>query len=325
MGNIAFIASTLPIPILKYKIKDWEIDEIVVSSINLQKPFFYLIKNSNIIISVTPSGKISNFIFILNKLSKAYFNFKKIYFFHECCWFNFDFLIDFIKVKAFFYPQVTLKSFEKLENTRIHSNFQRYTLKFFNCTNKFIQYKVTEDNNEGYYYVLSKRLYKNNVQVHSIFESLEIRNKKKTFQSKEKNNVLFLVGRETVSDNIISSIYELTIEKLSILGFKIYIKDHPRENTRLKINSQYIYKEYDPNLPFELIDDSFLCIIGCASTSLINNSQPAFSIINFIGMNDTLLKLRIKHLIEISGSNCIYFPNNIDELIIKINEIAHRN
>lgn len=321
MGNIAFVASTLPVPILKYKLNEWDIDEIIVSSVKLQKPFIFLLNNTNIKLTISPTKSLNNFIFILFKLLKSFFLKKNIYFFHECCWFNFDFLIDYINVKAFFYPQVTLKSFEKVNNVKIQSKYQRYILYFSNSIKKFDQYKVIEDNNEGYYYVLSKKNYKKNVQVFSISDSLNFRIKKSLY-SFDTKNILILIGKETINDNILSNIYEKIIFNLTLNGYLVSIKNHPRDSSRLKINDQYVHKEYDADLPFELIQDSFKCIIGCASTSLINKSQPVFSIINFTGMESNLVKLRINHLLEIAGSDFIIFPNSIEDLINKINDLG---
>jgi hypothetical protein len=318
MGNIAFVASTLPIPILKANLENWDIDEIILAGKNIEKSYNYLNKNNRIKILTTPSQKFLNLYFLFYKILNATFTRKKVYFFHECCWFNFDFLIDYFNVEAEFFPQVTLKSFIKVEEEQIHSKYQRYLLNILNISNKFIQYKVIEDNNEGHYYVLSKKKYKSNIKIHSIKESILFRNKS---TSTNKKNILLLVARETVSNNYLVVIYEEIITKLNELNFNVFIKNHPREEARLNLKTNGVFKVYDPNIPFELLDDSFMCIIGCASTSLINDGQPSISIIKFSGMDENNTKLRINHLIEIPTTKKIIFPNSIDDMICEIKKM----
>jgi hypothetical protein len=319
MGNIAFVASTLPIPILKANLNKWDIDEIVISGKNIEKPFTFLKSRSEVKLSVTPKNRFSNLFFIFIKLFKSSLLKKKIYFFHECCWFNFDFLIDFFKVEAEYFPQVTLSSFIKMESNLIHSRYHKILLTLLKKTDNFIEYKVIEDNNEGYYYVLSKRQYKKNVIKHSIEESTNYRRKTTNFNN--SNKILLLVGRETVDDLKIAKVYELIIYTLNNLGYKVCIKNHPRSEARLSLNVENVYEVYDPNLPFELIEEDFLCIIGCASTSLINEGQPSFSILNLIGMEEDNLNLRKSHLTEMSSKLNIHFPINIEELVSQINKL----
>jgi hypothetical protein len=321
MGNIAFVASTLPIPLLKNKLKNWEIEEIVLSGKSLEKSFSYLINKSTTKISTTPSGRFNNFLFIFFKLLCISFTKKKVYFFHECCWFNFDLILDFVNVQAEFFPQVSLKSFIKVETEEIHSRYQRYILKLFKISDKFVQFKIIEDNNEGHYYVLSKKVYNNNVKYHTIEESYKLRKSKLDNNNNNNKEILILAGRETVSDLIIANIYEEIIEKLSYLGYNVCVKNHPRVEARLNLNNKKIYKEFEAHIPFELIDDSFVCIIGCASTSLNNQLQPSISIIKFSGMQPDNIKLRIDHLLELPNSDNIIFPESMDDMISIINNL----
>ena len=322
MGNIAFVASTLPIPILKSNLKKWNIDQIIISGKNIEKPYTFLKNKAEVKLSVTPQKSFSNIFFIFIRILNASLFKKKIYFFHECCWFNFDFLIDFFNVEAEFFPQVTLSSFIKMETNTIHSKYHKILLNVFNKTNNFIEYKVIEDNNEGYYYVLSKIQYKKNVIKHTIEESINYR--KKNTNIKNSNKILILVGRETVEDLKIANIYESIIISLSNLGYKVCIKNHPRSEARLLLNVENAYQVYDPNIPFELIEEDFLCIIGCASTSLINEGQPSFSILNLIGMDEDNLNLRKSHLTEMSSKININFPKNIEQLVSEIKKLNNK-
>lgn len=322
MGNIAFVASTLPISLIKAKAKDWEIDEIVIAGKNIERSFLYLNNvESKIKTSVVPTGSIKNFLFIFKKLLGVLLGKKKAYFFHECCWFNFDFLIDFIRVQADYYPQATLNSFIKTETDKIQSRYHRCLLNLLGKTNSFVQYKVIEDNNEGYYFVLAKRKYLSNVTVHDIRESAVIK-KNKIKRSENNKSILLLLSRETVDSKSIAESYENVIDQLTRYGYKISIKNHPRQESRLDVSQKNIQKEYDPHIPFELIEDSFLCVIGCASTSLKNSGQESFSIIKFCGMTPENIELRVRHLLSLPGENTILFPESIDDMMIQINNLS---
>ena len=45
MGNIAFVASTLPVPLLKKYMNKWEISEIIVTSKSLAHSYEFLLEN----------------------------------------------------------------------------------------------------------------------------------------------------------------------------------------------------------------------------------------------------------------------------------------
>lgn len=80
MGNIAFVASTLPVPILKANLENWDIEEIILAGNNIEKSFKYLNKNKKLKISILPTQKYLNFIYILLRFIQISFTKKKYIF-----------------------------------------------------------------------------------------------------------------------------------------------------------------------------------------------------------------------------------------------------
>jgi len=322
MGNIAFVASTLPIPLLKAKSQDWDICEIVLAGTSLQQSYEYFVKDTpQIKLSVVPKQHVASWFFIFRKLLAVKLSNYKIYFFHECCWFNFDVLIDFIKVKGEFYPQVTLTSFRKITDGPIRTVYHRKLLNFLGKSKDFLEYEIPHDNNAGSYYVLSKLHYTSNIACHTIDDSFSTRKASSRSIEKPTSNILIILARETVSDAALVSTFQALADKLTLCGFKIYTKNHPRPDSRLPLPNSLLFNEIPTHIPIELVDQSFLAVVGCASTGLVSFGSKAFSIIKFCGMSEDLVDRRIDHLSNLPGEVLINFPASIDELIQSIENL----
>jgi hypothetical protein len=327
MGNIAFVASTLPVPLLKKKIKEWEIHEIIIAGENIKDSYEYMIKEYPWIkLKIVPKGKLTNLAYLFIKLFSIRLKKNKIFFFHECCWFNFDLLIDYFNIEGFFYPQVTLNGFEKISPAFPQKNLQYFLLKLLIKSDEFSQYQVPYDDSVDFFYVLSKNKYNQNIKKFSIEQSYLLRKDDDFVDKKKTNDVLVLLAKETVSDEMIINIYEEIIEKLLLWGFNVYIKNHPRKDSRLEIKKNDKVNEIPAHIPFELLDRSFDFVIGCASTSLIHPGVNAYSIINFSGMDEIQVKKRISHLSALPNHEMIIFPKTKEILLNLLNETYnHKN
>lgn len=317
--SIAFIASTLPAPIIIKNSERWNLTEVIFTRESLVRSFDFLkVNNPNIKFVVCPKG-FKHWIFLFYKLFWAKILNKNVFFFHECCWFAFDLLIVFLKIKANFYPQVGLDSFKKTGKVSSNLPKELILLKCFRLHNAFSEYIIPMDNAEGDMYVLSRIAYPKRIISHSVNESILIRKNKiePNFRSKTKN-ILILVGREPCSDTIIEEIYSSIIQFLLDKDYIVYVKNHPREEARLSLNMKVNYNEIDPFKPVELLENIYLAVIGCASTGLISFGPNVFSIINFCGMNIDGITERKKHLTCLSPKLNIKFPSSKDELIESI-------
>jgi hypothetical protein len=319
--NTAFVASTLPVLLLKNKIREWEIGEIIISGENIKDTYEYILKDyPNIKLKIVPKGKLANFAYLFIRLFLIHLKKGKVFFFHECCWFNFDFLIDYFRIDGYFYPHVTLNSFVKNSPPLLINSLQNFLLKILKKPGDFTQYKVPGDNLDGYYFVLAKNSYNRNIKKYSIQESYLLRKPSEVLFEKRNNDVLILLGRETVSDKLLINIYEEIIDELIKIGFNVYIKNHPRKDARLMIKKINKLNEIPAFIPFELIDKNFHFLIGCASTSLINHGGKAYSIINFSGMEEFEINKRINHLFSLPNYESITFPKTKEVLIDLLKE-----
>jgi hypothetical protein len=322
MGNIAFVASTLPVPLLKAKSGEWDICEIVMTGTSLKQSYEYFVKDKpHIKLSIVPKQHVAGWLFIIRKLLSIRFSNNKVYFFHECCWFNFDVLIDLIRTKGEFYPQVTLNSFRKVEGVLISSIYHRKLLHFLGKSRDFVEYEVPHDNNAGSYYVLSKVRYGNNILHHKIEDSISVRRAFSTSLMKSTSNILIILASETVSDEALISTYQILTDELTRRGFQLFTKNHPREEARLRLPNYLLFNEIPNHIPIELVDIDFIAVVGCASTALVSFGSKAFSIIKFCGMTEDLRKRRIDHLSHLPGEVLINFPTSIDDMILSIENL----
>lgn len=323
MNGIAFVGSTLPIPILKNKLIDWNINKIILSDKKLYNAYNYLLEsnvNFNFKILYVPSNKILSWFYLFFTILNCKINSKDVYFFHECCWLNFDILVLLFRIKSYYFPQVTLDSFIINKNIILKSLLQKFIFKIFNLKDKFNQYKVIDDNDKGFYFILSVNIYPSFVQSHPIIDSLKYRSSN-NHQSNYSNNILLLVGTETIANTIMQKLYMEIINDLYLLGFKLFLKNHPREDAQLFIPKSSKYISLNPQLPVELIEDQYFAVIGCASTSLYNFNNKVYSVLNFCGMDEFTKTLRKKHLLSLKLVNSnINFPNTKKELVCEIQE-----
>ena len=322
MANLAFVASTLPVPLIKQNIKKWDISEIIVTSKSLSNSYEFLIKDyPHVKLSVCPKGY-KHWIFLFKKLTLIKLSKKNVFFFHECCWFVFDVIISILKVKGEFYPQVGLDSLKKNGTVSNNLSKERLLLGLLNMREQFIEYEIPLDNDEGVMHVLAKQNYTKEITCHSIDESLAYRVRKTPLSVTKTKKILILIGREPSSDQVLSEVYRSIIEELFYKGYLIYIKNHPREEARLKLSLNVSVTEIDPYIPAELVNDEFLAVIGCASTGLISFGVNVFSIINFSGMSIMETEERKKHLTCLSTNILIRFPFSKSELFTSIDSLA---
>ena len=311
--SLAFVASTLPALILKLKIEDWNVSEIIVSNRSLYETFNYLTKNfENIKLTVVPDGFLNSLRFMIFRLAIAKFKKERVFFFHECCCLIFDLVINIINNKADFFPQVSMNTFEEISVKNVSK--ETILLKWLKQTSNFKSYKLIHDNDSGFSVIWSCKKYNENISVHSLDESIKI--KYKNYKPKlEKHNgkkqCLLLLGTDLVNNENIIINYSKLINFLSKEGFEIYLKDHPNVENQLNKDGKLKGHEVPSFIPVELIDDYFDIVIGVASTGLVNFPFKAFSILNLMQMSKKNILLRKKHLTNlIDGKEIVFLKKN---------------
>ena len=107
----AFVASTLPALFLSKNLDKLRINRLIVSRQDLLKSFSFLKeKFSDLEIIILPKHDQKQF--MRSEISSAN---KGVVIFHECGWIDLDLLLLDIQPKVYYFPQVTLKSFTRLE------------------------------------------------------------------------------------------------------------------------------------------------------------------------------------------------------------------
>lgn len=313
--NYYFVASTLPI---KYISENYQNKKtlIIIKNQDIYKSYEYLKRlNKNIKIKLLNRYLFFRIFELIIYISFFKLKDKTFYFFHECCWPEFDLIIKIFNPISYHIPIVTMNGFKRLKkmndirylNQRIKFFFYKLFFESF-----FIIYFRKIDFNYSFFYSFKK--YPNNVKL------------KKYKQAKKEpkvlnKNVLFLISREFCDNSEIINLYKKITHLFKLKGFKIYYKDHPNKNSRLNYNFSKS-KTINPNKPFELIKKNFDYLIGCGSTPLAYKGEKSICVIKMIkSYEKTNAKFRINHMKTIYNGKKIFFPTKMTELSNKINKI----
>ena len=306
--NIAFVASTLPVQWLNKNLDVCKIDEIIVASAELYESYQFLNKDyKNLRLSVLPSNLILKVFFIFWKIIFTKFSLKYIYFFHECCWVSLDLIIKLIKPKGFFYPQVTMNSFEILTDKKASP------FKFFNLFNFFTEHIMIMDVSNKKEIIYSCHSYPKSIKVYNV-EARISSAKIPSFS----NQVLVLLGSHNCPNEELKKVFEKVVKLFLLNGFTCHIKDHPRADARLNFGDQlkqYSVKIINPTHPAELIKDDYSFVIGISSTALLYYEDRAISIINTVkSIPKEIRENSIQHLLSLPGGNLVNFIEEIQEI-----------
>lgn len=251
-------------------------------------------------------------VFMKSKIKK-----RKIFFFHESSFVEFDILVNLMKINGYHYLTSVVE--EMSWNKKIDNFFMLKSIslskKLFYTILKFF----FEDIN--YYHRVKQN---NNLPIFS-FQNYYHKNIEKFFfplQNEitqiKSNKILFLVSIDLFNENNSfkqKKIFEELISSLNKLGFNCYVKDHPNLNSQLKISKEntIILDYYEPA---ELSNLDFHWVIGATSASLFSYKN-SISIIKLYMNNNDLHE--IKKFFNKSKANHIKIPENKNEIIQLIN------
>ena len=312
--SVAYVASTLPIEILKNNIKNWNLNEVIIASDFHFKTYNYLLKNTNVKITIVPKGFFKNFIFLFLKILSIKYKKKQLLFFHECCCINFDLIINILNPKAIIYPQVTLNSFDEANSNDISfTNKESLLIKFFFQYKNFKPWKIPKDNGKGYAIVWSCIKYSSNIDLKDLKDSYRLKNRKKTIDF-SSNKILILVAQDFCSEAKLKNVFTLIINKLVKQDFEVFIKDHPNPESRLNLKTNLNTKLMNSEIPIELLDDNYKHVIGFCSTSLLFFENRAISLIHLLDEDKMEIKKRKSHLLSLPKGNEIFYPKTMEEL-----------
>ena len=311
----AFIASTLPISTLNQNIKNWGIKKIIVQNQFNEASYKYLQhRHPNLVLIILSDRFLLRFLHIFWILLCCKVYQRRIIFFHECCCPAFDILVKLLHPKGDYYPQVTLDSFDLLEPTERVESKLWVVFKYFGISRWFNVYKGDADGGIGKFILFSCLNYPKSIHKHKILRSnnfIELQ----PDSSYESRRVLFLCGKDVVSELELSHLIIRVIDVFVSEGWECYTKDHPAPSSRLNLIHSSA-TTIDPAMPIELIPLNFSVVVAIASTGLINSSKRAVSIIKLLPNIDQFARdRRIKHLKALPDGKKIFFCTHFSDLI----------
>lgn len=316
-GTTAFVASTLPIAVLDIKIVEWGVTEIILQGETHLATYRYLQqRHPAVALRVLPPNFMLDVLYLTVFILKIKISRTRLVFFHECCCPVFDILTNFIRPTGDYYPQVSMNSFVLMKPEDVPKTKLQKIIRILGLERWFSYYRGDLDNNEGYFFVQTARVYPAGITVHTISESSTIllENRKAPTLKGRKKKILILCGRDVVDDLLLKKIYSQVIELAASAGFVCYLKDHPAKHAQLNLIHREAFK-INPAMPLEFIEDDYAYIVGVASTALLHFNTRAISIIKlFPAGKEDELKRRVLHLLALPGGKVIQFPNDFFEL-----------
>jgi hypothetical protein len=284
-SGIAFVGSTLPAAALSKQIESGEITKIYVSHKKFIESYLMLIKHAGVSIDIedaSDGSKVGRFLKLLAILHKIKKNKAKIFVYHECCWIWLDICIWIIKPHGIYRPQANLQFMFRPVNS---SKFFYKHLPFIMAT----QYSVLRflfrfgyainDHKDGIIFAPIIRKYPRSIITETC---TEITPSSKGKDSIKGNRLLILSGSDCASSEEMISIYTAIALKAMSMDYKVAIKDHPNQNSRLN----FIFQESEiinPALPVEIMEDNYSLVVGTASAAMAIFGSRAISIANLLG------------------------------------------
>lgn len=318
--NIAVVGSTLPIPAIDAMFVRWGITHIFVIGDDLTSSYRFLSqKHKKLTVHTIPSRPIFQLWYLTGIMLRAKFTGAKIYFFHECCMLVFDLLMGFFKPQSFYYPQVTMDSFEPI-CMKSSIPMKYFLLRLLRLHESFALYTAKGDNLGAPLYAIARSHYPKNTIVFPVGATTNFRysNSLNVLEQNDTADALIIGGSDVVESKQLIDIYASLIDILSISKRKIHYKDHPNPRARLNLqDSRLTY--LDPFMPAELIQFEYKFVIGFASTSLLAFGAKAISIANLLDSDADLIAMRIQHLMSLPGGTDIAFPKDMSKLQELIN------
>jgi hypothetical protein len=316
-GTTAFVASTLPIALLDIKIAEWGITEVILLGETHLASYRYLQqRHPAVVLRVLPSYFLLGTLYLMVFILKIKISRTRLVFFHECCCPVFDILTNFIRPTGDYYPQVSMNSFVLAKPEDVPKTKLQKIIRVLGFEGWFCYYRGDLDNNEGYFFVQTAKVYPAGIAIHTISESRTIlrENFREPTLRDRKKKILILCGREVVDDLQLKKIYSQVIELAASEGFACYLKDHPAKHAQLNLIHKEAFK-INPAIPLEFMEDDYVYIIGVASTALLHFNTRAISIIKlFPAGKEDEHKRRVLHLLDLPGGEEIQFPNDFFEL-----------
>jgi hypothetical protein len=334
---LAYVASTLPFNFLLRICRDTAV--VIACPAALCTSYRYLERIFPAVsVRPVPNSRVLAAMFLLWRMALS----RRVMFFHECCAFIFDLLLLVTRRTSEFHPMVTLDGFRTLSDRE--TSFAGWT-KYFasnvfplrvvkagfcaHLTRQFEFLETTADGGDGKYRVARLR-----VESLPFIQSNRPRFADTTttewdeawpgicglHKSPGEKVLLLICAREPIPDQIQIAAYNQICDVAERIGYKVFIKDHPREVTRLEFDRKGAVV-VDPNLPTAVIAGFADVCVGSFSTALVEMHCPPVSVGHLLGFPNDALRERTRHLTALSGCSRVVFPQSFSELEIRLRDL----
>lgn len=261
-GAVAFVASTLPFQQIARYHRELGVTEVVCAGPSLANSYRKGFEHLGLSLAVSGlAGRTrSTSVQLLWRLLRA----PEIVIFHECCWFQIDFLILLSRRKVRYFPTVTLSGRKKVTVRDLPLNGR---LRGYLVSRWFDIYETPLDGVDGVYHAFAVKERFRKVDANTEFSGL-VPPKPRDPSAAATPAVLLLSSTDYVPDQVLRDLYVEIIQRLMSIGVVVHIKDHPRPDARLRV-SHPASRELDADLPLECLDLTDYCaFLSLASTSI---------------------------------------------------------
>jgi len=192
----------------------------------------------------------------------------------------FDLAVKFVNPKGFYFPQVTLISWEEIKIEDYGGSKKAALLKMLGLHSLFRYYRSRELNGQERVYAAVLCEYPRNILSFPAKSFASSTPPEKSLSEKLKK-ILFLTGKTAAPNTSQITIYKDIAVMATTLGFKCYVKDHPNPDIRIGLRD-YRVEEIDPTVPAELLDKDYSWVVGVSSHSLLAFGDRAVSFVNML-------------------------------------------
>ncbi|MCZ8227548.1 MAG: hypothetical protein O9249_00300 [Burkholderiaceae bacterium] len=312
--SICIVASTLPVGFIAAQMETLNVEKIyVLSEVHELSYQSFRKKNPQIEIVRVPSGLPLQSLYFLFVLLKARISGTHVIFFHECCLPIFDLLLQVIKPRGYYFPQVTMSGFQEVEPEVFPRTRLYRLLGVLGVVDRFRFYRSPAVGDNESEYVMSIRSYPGAITSMDVSFSRNVISKCSSCGSQKTNKVLFIAGKSFVSDASQSTLFRSLIEAAHSRGYVCHIKDHPNPIYRLdlQIDGAVVL---DPSVPVELMDKDYHLAVGVSSSALLGFDARAVSVVHmFDDMSPVDKSLCVNHFEEAFPGNKINYIRSLVE------------
>lgn len=314
----AFVASLLPAAFLVKYADHFNVTRIIVTSAIHEAAFAHVAARLNgVAVQRLRGGAFSQAISLLRIVLGIRIRGQRVLFFHECCWPALDLAIDIARPQGWFFPRVTLASFDEIGFAELPvvagwaQKIQRRAI--WLLRRRFRFFKTYQDSStEGFVHRLAYRRYPSTIETNDVGAEPIVTDTRRSSNARGSRQIIIVAATEPVPDDEQRQLYRAIAEVAAAEGYGVAFKDHPTSPLGFAAAGVQVI---DSTIPIELLADDFDVAVGVASTGLLSVGDRKVSILEMLpSMAPAVRQSRREHLSALRGGDRILYVQNLDEL-----------